>query len=155
MTAAMTRRSVLMGSIVAVAGGVVGYAVSRNTDAAKATGPAPPSGYGPQPSAGNKAPGVLLTAVSKVPKGGGLIFNSQKVVVTRTAAGDVNAFTAICTHQGCLVSKVEDGVIECLCHNSHFSADTGKVISGPAPAPLSSVPITVKQGNVYDLAGGS
>jgi Rieske Fe-S protein len=92
----------------------------------------------------------LLTPVSDVPRGGGIVIGSKKVVVTRDATGNVNAFSAVCTHQGCLVNKVSGGTIDCPCHGSKFNARTGAVVAGPAPTQLPAVPVTVKNGNVYD-----
>src|SRR4051794_14697051 len=46
-----------------------------------------------------------------IPVGGGKVFDRLKVVVTQPTAGDFKAFTAICTHQGCTVQDVANGVI--------------------------------------------
>ena len=44
----------------------------------------------------------------------------------------VKAFTAVCTHQGCTVGMVEDGMIGCPCHGSTFDIATdGSVRHGP------------------------
>jgi Rieske Fe-S protein len=53
------------------------------------------------------------------------------------------AFTAVCTHQGCLVASIADGMIVCPCHGSKFSIADGSVTGGPAPAPLAPQSITV------------
>jgi nitrite reductase/ring-hydroxylating ferredoxin subunit len=92
---------------------------------------------------------AALTATSDIEVGGGKIFASEKVVVTQPTEGEFKAFDATCTHQGCLVSKVQDGEIVCTCHFSKFSIADGKVESGPAKAPLSSFPITVDNGEIY------
>ncbi len=65
------------------------------------------------------------------------------MVVTQPSAGEFKAFSATCTHQGCAVKSVSDGVINCPCHNSNFSIADGSVQSGPATKPLPSVAITV------------
>jgi cytochrome b6-f complex iron-sulfur subunit len=44
------------------------------------------------------------------------------------------AMSAICTHLGCMVSRVEWGY-QCPCHGSKFDTD-GRVLAGPAPRPL-------------------
>lgn len=44
------------------------------------------------------------------------------------------AITAVCTHLGCIIAKVDDG-FACPCHGSRFSAD-GRVVGGPAPRGL-------------------
>ncbi|MEG3631804.1 Rieske (2Fe-2S) protein [Streptomyces poriticola] len=87
--------------------------------------------------------GAALAAVSDIPEGGGKVFADQKVVVTQPAAGDFKAFSATCTHQGCAVKSVADGVINCPCHNSNFSIADGSVQSGPATQPLPAVQIAV------------
>lgn len=157
MTAAITRRSVLTGSVVTLIGGIAGYAVARNSDAAKAPTGAATNGYGASAatSGGPPSPAALLTPVSKVPRGGGIVIGSKQVVVTQDAAGTINAFSAVCTHQGCLVNQVSAGTIDCPCHSSKFNASTGAVVAGPAPKPLIRVPVTVKKGNVYDGRGGA
>jgi nitrite reductase/ring-hydroxylating ferredoxin subunit len=51
--------------------------------------------------------GEVVGEAADVPEGGGAIFADSKVVVTQVTAGDYRAFTAVCTHQGCIVSSVE------------------------------------------------
>ncbi|KUN85396.1 MULTISPECIES: Rieske (2Fe-2S) protein [Streptomyces] len=92
---------------------------------------------------GDSAAGAALAATADIPEGGGKIFDSQKVVVTQPAAGTYKAFSAVCTHQGCAVKTIADGVINCPCHNSNFSIEDGSVKSGPATQALPEVKITV------------
>ncbi|WP_411093137.1 Rieske (2Fe-2S) protein [Streptomyces sp. 049-1] len=96
--------------------------------------------------------GAALAATADIPEGGGMVFADQKVVVTQPSKGDFKAFSATCTHQGCAVKSVSDGVINCPCHNSNFSITDGSVQSGPAPKPLPAVQITVS-GDSIQLAG--
>jgi Rieske Fe-S protein len=98
---------------------------------------------------GNPA-GQVAVAVASVPVGGGAIVNG--VVVTQPTAGSFKAFSAVCTHAGCLVTKVEGGEIVCPCHQSHYSAKDGSVISGPAPSPLTTLTAKVNGANV-DVTG--
>lgn len=91
---------------------------------------------------------VTLGAAEDVSVGGGHVYESHKVVVTQPSKGDFRAFNAVCTHQGCLVNKVADGQIVCPCHDSHFNAESGQVESGPADAPLSTVPLQVRNGKL-------
>jgi Rieske Fe-S protein len=84
-----------------------------------------------------------LTSTADIPEGGGKVFADRKVVVTQPTAGEFKAFSATCTHQGCAVKSVADGVINCPCHNSNFSISDGSVRSGPATEPLPAVEITV------------
>jgi Rieske Fe-S protein len=68
--------------------------------------------------------------------------------VTQPTAGNFKAFTAVCTHAGCTVGSVTDGVIKCPCHGSMYSAADGSVKGGPAPAPLAAKNITVQGGEI-------
>jgi Rieske Fe-S protein len=70
------------------------------------------------------------------------------VVLTRSGS-TVHGFSATCTHQGCTVNQVSDGTIDCPCHGSKFDAATGAVVTGPAPAPLPPVRVTVRNGEVF------
>ncbi|MFF9494821.1 Rieske (2Fe-2S) protein [Streptomyces flaveolus] len=92
---------------------------------------------------GNAGAGGALAATADIPEGGGKVFADQKIVVTQPTAGEFKAFSAVCTHQGCAVKDVSDGVINCPCHNSKFSITDGSVQGGPAPKPLPAVQITV------------
>ena len=88
--------------------------------------------------------GGSLSATSDIEVGGGTIFNDQQVVVTQPTEGQFKCFTAVCTHQGCIVSSVSDGDIHCKCHGSAFSIEDGSVVNGPATSPLAEQQITVK-----------
>jgi Rieske Fe-S protein len=86
----------------------------------------------------------VLAATADIPVGGGKILTDKKIVITEPQAGSFKAFTAVCTHQGCLVTSVSGGTINCPCHGSRFSIVNGSVVNGPAPAPLAPVSIEVQ-----------
>ncbi len=92
--------------------------------------------------------GGALSASSEIAVGGGTIFPDEQVVVTQPTEGQFKCFTAVCTHQGCLVSSVSDGDINCDCHGSAFSIDDGSVVNGPATRPLTEKQITVQAGQI-------
>lgn len=95
--------------------------------------------------------GEELAGTADIPVGGGTIFKDRKVVVTQPEEGDFKAFSAVCTHRGCIVSSVSDDTINCACHGSKFSITDGAVENGPATAPLPAKQITVS-GNSIRLA---
>ena len=86
---------------------------------------------------------VLLAPVADVPEGGGVVLEEEELVLTQPSEGQFRCFSAICTHQGCPVSGVANGTINCPCHGSMFDIDTGEVLAGPAPSPLPEKPIIV------------
>ncbi|MFC9060368.1 Rieske (2Fe-2S) protein [Streptomyces sp. NPDC057074] len=120
---------------------------SSDTGSASSGSPSAEAGGGEEAGAG-----AALAATADIPEGGGTVFADQKVVVTQPSKGEFKAFSATCTHQGCAVKSVSDGVINCPCHNSNFSITDGSVQSGPAPKPLPAVQITVS-GDSIQLAG--
>jgi Rieske Fe-S protein len=146
--AALDRRSVLRGCAAVAVGGVAGFVVARNSDAAKALAAgAAANAYGAAAPAAGNDPVAQLT---DVPSGGGLVVGD--VVITRD--GDtVHAFSATCTHQGCIVSDVTDGEIHCPCHGSAFDASTGAVVTGPATRPLPVVGVEVRDGAIFRTTG--
>ena len=78
--------------------------------------------------------------------GGGKVYDG--FVVTQPTAGTFKAFSSTCTHQGCQVNAVSDGLIRCPCHGSEYSITDGSVKSGPAPAPLRAKTVTVAGGQI-------
>lgn len=86
--------------------------------------------------------GGSTVATADVPVGGGTILGEAKLVVTQPTAGEYKAFSAVCTHQGCVVSGVTE-TIDCACHESHFALTDGSVVSGPATAPLPAKTVAV------------
>ncbi len=114
--------------------------------------PAPAgSAPGGQPKKKAKLTGTVLGAASEIPVGGGKIYTAAKVVVTQPARGQYKAFSAVCTHVGCIMSEVANGTIDCPCHGSEFKITTGAVVTGPAPAPLPKKQIKIVDGRVILL----
>jgi Rieske Fe-S protein len=142
-----SRRAVLAAPCAAGAAAALGACSTYGGSAPDPT-PAPPGSPtgaatdGPAP-VGTPAVPPPLTRLGDIPVGGGKIFSGQKVVVTQPQAGTVKAFSTVCTHQGCEVTAVKDGTINCPCHGSRFAVADGSVEGGPAPRPLSPVAVTV------------
>jgi thiosulfate dehydrogenase [quinone] large subunit len=138
--AAIGAGGLLLGGAAAVVGRLFGSSRS-------AAAPTPMPTMSPQratPAAATEPPGVPIGAAESVPIGGAALFHDPHsgdlAYVVRPAAARFDAFSARCTHQGCLVRFV-DGVFACPCHGAEFDATTGQVLQGPATLPLSIVPI--------------
>ncbi|MBA3419211.1 MAG: Rieske (2Fe-2S) protein [Geodermatophilaceae bacterium] len=141
----VSRRSVLRGVAVTTVAGVAGYAVAATSDAAGArAATTAANGYGADEQTRSR-----LAALADIPAGGGLILDDARVVLTRAEDGEVLAFSATCTHQGCTVSSIEQGLIVCPCHLSRFDLATGAPVSGPARRPLPPVAVEVTGEEVF------
>ncbi|PGH40980.1 Tat (twin-arginine translocation) pathway signal sequence [Micromonospora sediminicola] len=148
-----TRRTLLAGA------GAVGAAVvlAGCGDDDATPGQAPTSGGPPGATAtgdaggGDRDSSAPLARTTDIPVGGGAIYASKGVVITQPEAGQFKAFDPICTHQGCPVSNVDGGTINCTCHNSRFSISDGSVKQGPATKPLAAKEIKV-EGDQITLA---
>jgi nitrite reductase/ring-hydroxylating ferredoxin subunit len=126
----------------AVVGGVVGLGVGVPLIAACGSDSGDANG-----GSGSTTSGTIGKS-SEVPVGGGKIFASDKVVVTQPTEGDFKAFSAICTHQQCVVTEVKGEDIDCTCHGSKFSITDGSVVQGPATKPLENLQVSVKNGEI-------
>ncbi len=94
---------------------------------------------------------IEVGKVEDFPVGSGTVVsvNDKPVIVVNTQAGGLKAFSAICTHLGCIVAwDQHKSVVHCPCHEGIFNATTGAVVSGPPPKPLSAYELAVKDGKV-------
>ncbi|MFJ9842268.1 Rieske (2Fe-2S) protein [Kitasatospora sp. NPDC101155] len=133
---ATSRRTLLCGAAaVLAAGGTVAVTGCSSSAGSSA------------PSSAPKGP-VDLGPASAIPEGGGKVFREQKIVVTQPTAGQYKAFSAKCTHAGCIVDQVKKEQIQCPCHGSRFGIADGAVQDGPAPSPLPAYTVTVEGGNL-------
>ncbi|TDF50794.1 Rieske (2Fe-2S) protein [Streptomyces sp. WAC05374] len=150
-----TSRAVARRTVVAAAGGA-GLAAALTAcggsdSPAASAGDAPAGGgtaggstggTGGAATGGGGAGGQVIARTADIPEGGGKVVGN--VVVTQPKAGEFKAFSSKCTHAGCAVKDVADGVINCPCHGSKFDAADGSVKAGPATMPLAAAPITVE-----------
>jgi Rieske Fe-S protein len=83
----------------------------------------------------------VTVPVAQVPVGSAVVVGA--VVVSQPTRGAFKAFSAVCTHEGCLVSRIDQDTAQCPCHGSLFSTVDGGVLRGPAQAPLAGRTVTV------------
>ena len=150
-----TRRGMLAGvGLVGLAGALTACGAASGSappaaTASAATGTAPAGSSAPAAGASSAPAGNALTSTGKIPVGGGEVFTGPQVVVTQPTAGEFTAFSAVCTHMGCLVNQVSGGTIDCPCHGSQYSISTGDVVAGPAPSPLPAKQIKVSGDSIF------
>jgi nitrite reductase/ring-hydroxylating ferredoxin subunit len=163
-TARTSRRAIVTGTALACVGAacsglVAGCSTYNANNGGIGGAPAAPSlassagGAGSGGSAssggGSGAGPAALATTSEIPVGGGKVFPAQKVVITQPTASLFKAFTAVCTHLGCIVNTVANGTIDCPCHGSKYSIKDGSVVNGPAPSPLAPVSIKVEGTSIF------
>ena len=149
-TKPLARRTVLVtggalgaaAALAACGGSSDGTDSSASSSAPEPTSGAPETSAAPESSSAAPA-GEVLGPVDQVAVGSGVVYDGPKVVVTPPAQGDVRGFTAVCPHQGCLVSEVTNNEILCPCLGSLFSAEDGAVLVGPATTGLAPVDVSV------------
>lgn len=72
-------------------------------------------------------------------------------VLVRLPDGEFAAYSAVCTHQRCIVAYRPDSrKFVCPCHGSVFDAADGAAVdNGPATQPLPEVEIDIRDDRVY------
>lgn len=138
------RRQVLAASGVVASAVVVSGCGSADDTSTVASGDVEEGTAEPGDGGGeSSSEGDPIASVGDVPVGGGLVVQAEQVVITQPSEGEFKAFSAVCPHQGCLVTDVRDGEIVCPCHGSRFTVDTGDVVGGPAPRGLEERQVSV------------
>ncbi len=95
---------------------------------------------------------VLVGTVKDFPLNTGKVLSvaNKPVIVVNTPAGGLRAFSAICTHLGCIVFwNQQKQMIQSPCHDGRFNPVTGAVISGPPPRPLPAYEFEIVKDQVY------
>jgi cytochrome b6-f complex iron-sulfur subunit len=94
---------------------------------------------------------VLAATTADLPIGSGKVvaMGSKPVIVVNTTGG-VKAYSAVCTHLGCIVAyDSTSSQIVCPCHDGRFNPASGSVISGPPPQPLAPIAVTVEKDQIF------
>ncbi len=98
--------------------------------------------------------GGLLTqaiALEDLPPGDSiqLAVGANQVLIYRENDDTVHAYSAVCTHQGCVVGVNDDdpsAPFICPCHASNFDKTTGDAVAGPAQRPLTRHTTAIENG---------
>ncbi|MGE5826824.1 MAG: Rieske (2Fe-2S) protein [Micromonosporaceae bacterium] len=139
--ACTSRRAFLTGAAATAGAAAIAVLGGCATYGNGADEPDPSTSGGGGGGVGTPAP---LAKVADVPVGGGLVLEGRRIVVTQPQAGTIKAFTAVCTHQGCVVADVSNGTINCPCHGSAYHIADGSVANGPATRALRSIAVKVE-----------
>jgi Rieske Fe-S protein len=132
----ISRRTVIMSAGLAAAA-LAGLSSCTNYSTTPASEPSAAA------SGGTSGPaGPLTVKETDIPLGSGKIFPDAQTVITQPKKGKFKAFSAVCTHQGCLVDTVTT-TINCPCHGSKYSITDGSVVNPPAPQPLPAKTIKI------------
>jgi cytochrome b6-f complex iron-sulfur subunit len=70
---------------------------------------------------------------------------SGDYLVAHTSQDVFSALSAMCTHQACTITGISNSDFVCPCHGSTFDT-SGRVVAGPAPAPLHQYPTQFANG---------
>jgi cytochrome b6-f complex iron-sulfur subunit len=121
--------SICLGSLSTAAVGAIAYTIYRYL----------------APVSTSSGQGKVSIATGEVTSGKARFFEfrGSTGVIIRTNKGELLAFSAICTHLGCIVQWEENKQdFLCPCHAGRYDS-TGKVLSGPPPRPLERLPLAL------------
>ncbi len=143
------RRTVLAGSLAATSS-IALAACAAEAPVAQTSPPSATIDQAPTDVSGE----ILLGTVAEIPVGTGkkvMVDESLTILVTHPKQDQFRAFSATCTHRGCIVSGVQDGQIACGCHGARFNTDSGEPEQGPARSPLGKITVEVRGNELYAL----
>jgi cytochrome b6-f complex iron-sulfur subunit len=105
----------------------------------------------PSRQRGEKGSRVRVASLAEIQAAGGVVVpaDGEPVILTYNQQTNVQAFSAICPHLGCVVRWHSGQYIECPCHDGRFNAQTGAVISGPPPGPLPARNVIIDGDDVF------
>lgn len=99
-------------------------------------------------------PRVRIASLADVAEGGSLQFryptDEDPCILLRGPAGQVRAFSQVCTHLSCaVVHHPDEGKLFCPCHHGWFEADSGVPAGGPPTRRLTRIRLEVRGENIY------
>ncbi len=105
----------------------------------------------PPPESEAQTGRVLAGRRSELPPNSGKIFRfgARPGIVVDTPAGDIRAFSAVCTHLACTVQYRPDmQQVWCACHAGHYNLE-GVPVAGPPPRPLERYDVALKGDEIW------
>lgn len=154
----IARRAFVQTGVVAGGLGLVGVAsglVGQKLKGTSAPIAAPTTPALPTNSPTNAAvSGTRIAAVSDVPVGTAFQFidpaSGSPAYLMQPAAGTFIAYSAVCTHEGCIVNdNVASGTLNCPCHGAQFDAATGAHLKGPSRGDLAKLMVSASGPDIY------
>lgn len=106
-------------------------------------------------SRGDKAAGQRIVAENELDPDSSFTYlnaaTGQPEILVPLRDGELVAYSAVCTHQGCQVVYLRQRrKLGCPCHGGLYDPANGaEVVSGPPPRPLPPVGIEIRDGIVY------
>jgi cytochrome b6-f complex iron-sulfur subunit len=98
---------------------------------------------------------VVAAQASQLKSNSGMVFKfgSKPALLIRTPDGELQAFSAVCSHLECTVQyKGDTSQIWCACHNGLYDL-SGNVVSGPPPRPLERLTVNQRGDDVVVSRG--
>ncbi len=156
------RTIVIAGALTLLVGGFTALAgrFANGAPVAARSGGLPPKRPGVEsPTTATTPPGrtpsgTSVGPVTAVPVGQAAQFSDpatgQPAWMVRLSQQDFAAFSAVCTHAGCIVQyQANSQEFICPCHGGVYNARNGQVLGGPPPTPLPSIPVQILDGELY------
>lgn len=153
------RRTLIQSGAVAGGLGIAGLVVGgighkRNAGNASAAPTTTPTASSTPTSSAPAPSGTKVATVADVPVGSAFQFTEPTTgapaYIMQPKAGTFLAYSAVCTHEGCIVNFDKgNNIFACPCHGAQFDTASGSPTRGPAQAPLQKFTITVSGTDLY------
>lgn len=81
-----------------------------------------------------------------------LAVGANQILIYRETEETIHAYSAVCTHEGCIVGVGENEAgtpFVCPCHASNYDKLNGEPIAGPAPSPLTRHEANIADGWIH------